>query len=196
VRWLRANAKEFKIDRDRIAAWGFSAGGNLACMLGTTTAGTHPQLEGKGGHPNESSSVNAVICYYGMLDLPELHKASCKPVNPFLQTQIAFDRLAVRTAIESYRPGSPKDAALRYAEASPFTYLTGMSAPSLFIHGDKDTKVPPEQSEAYHKKLVGAGGKSSLHILKGAPHDFVGEYEQEAIKKALPFLDEHLKVKK
>ena len=34
VRWLRANAEKYQIDRDSIGAWGNSAGGHLALMLG------------------------------------------------------------------------------------------------------------------------------------------------------------------
>jgi hypothetical protein len=36
VRWLRANAGVFNIDSDRIAALGYSSGGNRACLLGVT----------------------------------------------------------------------------------------------------------------------------------------------------------------
>ena len=46
VRWLRANAAQYQIDPNHIAALGYSAGGHLACILGTTTA---PELEGNGG---------------------------------------------------------------------------------------------------------------------------------------------------
>ena len=35
VRFLRANAAEYKLNPDKIAAFGQSAGGNLASMLGT-----------------------------------------------------------------------------------------------------------------------------------------------------------------
>ena len=36
VRWLRANAKKYRVRPDRIGVVGFSAGGHLASMLGVT----------------------------------------------------------------------------------------------------------------------------------------------------------------
>ena len=38
VRWLRAHAEQFNLDANRFGAWGPSAGGHLAAMLGTTGA--------------------------------------------------------------------------------------------------------------------------------------------------------------
>ncbi len=46
VRWLRGRASELTIDPDRIAAWGESAGGHLAELLGLTV--DDPALEGDG----------------------------------------------------------------------------------------------------------------------------------------------------
>ena len=40
VRYLRANAAKLGVNPDRFAAWGASAGGNLAAMLGTAAAAT------------------------------------------------------------------------------------------------------------------------------------------------------------
>ena len=51
------------IDRDRFVAWGDSAGGHLASLLGTT--GDEPGE----GPPRESSRVQAVIDWYGRADL-------------------------------------------------------------------------------------------------------------------------------
>jgi len=34
IRWLRAHAREYRLDRDRLIAWGDSAGGHLAALLG------------------------------------------------------------------------------------------------------------------------------------------------------------------
>ena len=47
VRWLRRNAGEYQLDGDRIVAWGASAGGHLAALLGLT--GDVPGLEGSVG---------------------------------------------------------------------------------------------------------------------------------------------------
>src|SRR5712691_3000594 len=55
VRWLRANAKDLKINPERIGALGFSAGAHLACLLGTTDE--RDGLEGDGGNPKQSSRV-------------------------------------------------------------------------------------------------------------------------------------------
>jgi acetyl esterase/lipase len=47
IRWLRAHAEEFGLDPERIGAWGSSAGGHLAALLGTS--GDVPELEGAVG---------------------------------------------------------------------------------------------------------------------------------------------------
>jgi acetyl esterase/lipase len=36
VRWVRANAKQYRLDPDKIATWGGSAGGHLSAMVGTS----------------------------------------------------------------------------------------------------------------------------------------------------------------
>ena len=59
VRFLRANAKEYGIDSDKIGVIGHSAGGHLAALLGTS-AGVK-ELEGDGGNADFSSSVQAAV---------------------------------------------------------------------------------------------------------------------------------------
>jgi acetyl esterase/lipase len=59
VRWLRARAPEINIDSDRIAAWGESAGGHLAALLGLTG----PELDGSVGVLGPSSAVTAVVAW-------------------------------------------------------------------------------------------------------------------------------------
>jgi len=58
VRWLRAHAEEYRVDPERIGAYGHSAGAHLALML--AMAPKSADLEGDGGWDEESSSVNAV----------------------------------------------------------------------------------------------------------------------------------------
>lgn len=56
VRWLRAHAKELRVDPDRIGSYGHSAGAHLSLMLAMVpdSAG----LEGDGGWDDYSSRVN------------------------------------------------------------------------------------------------------------------------------------------
>ena len=57
IRWLRANAKKYNLDPDKIAVWGASAGGHLVAMLGTS--GGVKELEGTlGKHTDQSSRVH------------------------------------------------------------------------------------------------------------------------------------------
>jgi pectinesterase len=59
VRWVRANAKQYGIDPDRIGALGGSAGGHLVEMLGTSHKAA--ELEGDGPNQGVSSRVQAVV---------------------------------------------------------------------------------------------------------------------------------------
>ena len=57
VRWLRTHADELTVDVDRVVAWGESAGGHLAAMLGLT------------GRRESQDDVCAVIDWYGPMHL-------------------------------------------------------------------------------------------------------------------------------
>jgi acetyl esterase/lipase len=69
VRWLRANAKKYNLDPDRIGVMGASAGGHLAALLGTTS--DIKELEGGGGNLDQSSRVQAVIDQFGPIRIPK-----------------------------------------------------------------------------------------------------------------------------
>src|SRR5205085_2993291 len=62
VRWLRANAKKYNIDPERIGVTGGSAGGHLALFLGVTS--DVKEFEGDGGNPTQSSKVACVVNVY------------------------------------------------------------------------------------------------------------------------------------
>ena len=67
VRFLRANAAQYKLNPDKFAAFGASAGGNLAALLGTTCG--VKELEGEDlGNAGVSSCVQAVVDWFGPID--------------------------------------------------------------------------------------------------------------------------------
>ena len=59
VRWLRAHAKEYNINPDKIGAFGHSAGAHLALMLAMSS--DNKSLEGDSGWNDYSSKINAVV---------------------------------------------------------------------------------------------------------------------------------------
>ena len=67
IRWLRAHAKDYRIDPKRVSVAGISAGGQLAELVGTS--GGVDVLEGDiGGNLEVSSRVQAVVGMCGTSD--------------------------------------------------------------------------------------------------------------------------------
>jgi len=62
VRWLRANAKKYKIDKKRIGAMGASAGGHLVALLGSTSGMKEYEV---GENLKQSSDIKVVYDLFG-----------------------------------------------------------------------------------------------------------------------------------
>jgi len=169
IRFLRSQAKEYNLDPHRVGVWGSSAGGHLVALLGTSAA--VKELEGKGGHAEQSSRVQAVCDFCGPADFPKWGDQS-------------------HPAVPKLLGGAVKDKPELAAKASPVTHITKDAPPFLIVHGDKDTTVPLSQSEALHAALMKAGIDSTLHVVKGGGHGFGGA---EIDKMVDDFFDKHLK---
>jgi serine/threonine protein kinase/dienelactone hydrolase len=189
VRWLRQNAGRFEIDPDRFAAMGYSSGGNLACLLGSSSA--KDGLDGVEGDIKEtdpSSRVQAVICCYGLTDLTAAYESCGK---------LKFG-VATRLALSKYLGGVPTDLGVGalYDKASPISYVGEHTCPICLIHGKADEFVPWEQSKSYEHKLTQKGCVVKLLLLDGVGHNFDLEKEKEAFAFALEFLNKHLAKRK
>jgi acetyl esterase/lipase len=157
VRWLRANAAAYDLDGDHIGAWGDSAGGHLAAMLGLTA--NHPELEGDGGTPGVSSTVQAVCDWFGPSDLDGLVK-SC----------VTSDMIDIESVVAQFIGGPPHQHPDKVAAASPLTYVSADAAPFLIMHGDIDRIVPLSQSVQLYEALFAAGANVRLHVVHGSGH--------------------------
>ncbi|MEX2288196.1 MAG: alpha/beta hydrolase [Planctomycetaceae bacterium] len=178
VRWLRANAKMYHIDPNRIGAGGGSAGGHLSLLLGTTDE--KAGLEGSGGHADQSSRVQAVVNYFGPTDLVRAHATSVGGQKYF----------------ETLTGGTPETAAAVYAAASPVTHLSKDDPPMLTLHGSEDKLVPPDQAQLFDAKAKEVGASHTLMILVGQGHGFKGESNDKAYQAMFEFFDRHLKPEK
>jgi acetyl esterase/lipase len=169
VRWLRANAGRYGLDPERFGAWGASAGGHLAALLGTS--GGVAELEGELGNPTRSSRIQAVVDFFGPIDVAGWHRYKGETKANLIGAPIAGNEA-------------------RLAKADPTTYIDAGDPPVLVAHGERDTLVPKAQSELLHAALRGAGVESTLVLVPGAAHS-VQELDLDA--RVLAFLDRHLK---
>jgi acetyl esterase/lipase len=174
VRWLRANAKNYKIDPARIGVTGGSAGGHLAQFLGVTA--DVKQFEGEGGNADQSSRVACVVNYYGPSDFTKSYGRSVDAAE----------------VLPLWLGGNLEQARQKHIVASPLYWVTPNAAPTLCIHGTEDKYVAHEQAVWLIDKLKAAGVEAELLTMKGAGHGFKGKDAEKAEQAMLAFFAMHL----
>jgi alpha-L-fucosidase 2 len=142
VLYVKQNAARFRVDPDRIALIGESAGGQLAAMAAL--------------NPKPGASVRAVVAMYAPTDLVDLAK------NSSLVPEQLRDSLH----------GTPFEnlllAGLRLL--SPLSAVSPGAPPFLLIHGTSDALVPFAQSEAMCARLKSVGSSCELFPVEGGGH--------------------------
>ncbi|NLS97636.1 MAG: alpha/beta hydrolase [Planctomycetaceae bacterium] len=174
IRWVRANAKTYHVNPDRIGVTGGSAGGHLSLLVGLTDPASN--LEGESGNPDQSSRVQAVVNVFGPTDM-----APC------------YEKSSVAWIFRLFMGGTPSEAAERYKAASPLTYVSKDDPPVLTLHGDKDALVPVEQAKTLDEKMKAVGADHTLMVFEGKGHGFGGESGKKAADATWDFFDQHLK---
>ncbi|MCF7849879.1 MAG: alpha/beta hydrolase fold domain-containing protein [Kiritimatiellales bacterium] len=191
IRWIRANAKKYNFDPNRIGISGGSAGGHLVSFLGTTGSTREYDV---GDNLDYSSAVQAVCNWYGPSDLLRMDEMAVPGATMKHSVAGSPESLLVGGTLteEPYKSLVKK--------VNPITYITGDEPPFLHLHGDDDKLVPPGQSEILHAALKKAGVDSTLYIVKGGGHGLRGgsgkDSSENLEKKAAEFLKKHLGVKK
>lgn len=135
VRWVRANAAKYKIDPERVGAFGHSAGAQLAALLGMedTRDNSDPSLA------KYSSRVQAVVDVSGPADFTT-HR---DPEDD--------------TFLSNFFGGDYARHAKTWQDASPAFHVSKNVSPFLIVHGSKDADVPIAQSQELADKLKQAG---------------------------------------
>jgi acetyl esterase/lipase len=188
TRWVRANAANYQFDSQRIAAWGGSAGGYLALMLGIT-AGNLELEDFALGNPDQPSNVQAVVDWFGPTD--------------FLKMDKQLAQSGLDTALAHNDANSPESLLLgqKITEvpdlvriANPETYIRPEMPPFFIQHGDCDDIVPHQQSMNIAAKLSKVLGPEmvTLELLPGVGHGGPDFETDENLQKVFAFLDQTL----
>jgi acetyl esterase len=142
IRYVKSHAAEFRVDPNRIALVGESAGGQLAAMA-TLRGGA-------------DTKVKAVVALYAPTDIASLAKTS------------NYVPSSVRDSVR----GTPWEALLLagLAQLSPINNVRHDMPPFLFIHGTADSMVPFEQSRTMCDRMKAAGADCAVYPVKGGGH--------------------------
>jgi acetyl esterase/lipase len=178
IRLIRARAKEWNLDPDRIAAFGGSAGGHLALLVASTS--NIRSLDGDlGPYVGTSSAVRCVAHFCGPCDLTQPmtnDPAMAKPIADVVAKLLG---------------GEPAELPEVAREASPLTYITPDMPPVITLHGTRDSYVDYKMSQRLDAALRAAGVKSYLVPMVDVDHNFsAGAITLSRVKH---FLDRYLR---
>jgi acetyl esterase/lipase len=161
VRWVRANASRYGIHPDRIAAMGQSAGAHLATML--AVSGGVAELEGDGGHADQSSRIQAAVSLAGVFNfISRLKDGGQQPPGKLLETK--------RRTNGEWVGEQFSETSAAWRQASPITHLSADDAPVLLVHCRADGTVPFAQSEEMYAAMHPLSPATRLVIYDGGGH--------------------------
>lgn len=160
VSFVRQHAKEYKVNRARIALMGESAGGHLVNLVGARNA----------------AGVAAVVSFYGPIDMVVWAERFRDMPLPVAVTSFFGIKELDDAGLEKIR------------QTSPAIYLNSKTPPFLFIHGTKDEAVDYTQSTLGMKLLKNNGTPCELITVTDGIHGVINwEKEQrfQSYKKPL-----------
>lgn len=146
IRIIRANAKEWEVDVDKIAVLGFSAGGHLAASCGTGYK--EIPIEKVDAIDEQPSNPNAMILCYPVIDICDTFGHRGSGDNLFGTTEIT--------------PG--KNAWCCQHK------VTDDTPPAFLWHTAEDRGVPVENSISFAKAMWEKNRKCELHVFPEGHH--------------------------
>ena len=164
VQWAKSRAAEFKVDANRIALFGRSAGAHLA-LLAAYSAGDERLPSTCSENKTDSDKVRAVVSFYAPTDLLWAYD------NP------ANDRVIDGPAtLRRFLGGSPHESAgmrERFILASPALQISSAATPpTLLVHGGHDQLVRPENMNRLAVRLTETAVQHKTVDLPYAQHGF------------------------
>ena len=147
IRLVRAKAKDYGIDPNRVGIMGFSAGGHLA-----STAATHFDTGSKDR------------------DATEVQRTSCRPDFAILAYPvISFEDAVTHKGSRNNLIGANPDAKLIELYSNE-KQVTKDTPPVFIFHTSADTAVFPENATRFYLACKKAGVPVELHIYEKGKH--------------------------
>ncbi len=180
-KFVRENTDRYGFDGDRIAAFGASAGGHLAAMMGIAFS-DDPTLQ-----------IHAVVDWFGPIHFEHMDKDIALTGVERESPPNGAARSPESDLIGAVVGETP---ALAY-QASPLAYLqkANSAAPFLIMHGDSDPLIGAPQSARLHEALNKKFGPDATdcQLLKDSGHGG-GEFESRwAADRVIAFLKRKLR---
>lgn len=192
IKFLRANAGQYKLNPDKIAVWGGSAGGNLSSLIGTS-GGVKDLTDDSLANSEQNDIVQAVVDLYG----PIYFSTMDAEFSALGQTPAMGNTNTEKSAETGYlgKTIGTSEAEELVKKASPQTYISNTTPPFFIQHGTADRNIPITQSVNFAEKLKSVIGvdKVVFERLEGAGHGGSQFETSENLEKIFAFLDKYLK---
>ncbi len=156
---IRAHAKEWCVDEDKISIIGFSAGAHLCGMLATTWK--EPLLSEYFHEKPETFKPLSAMCIYGLFDYVYQNAHNKAHPNP-----------AFPMDLNSHVFGCSEPDEEAEKKFSPYYHVSGDTCPMFLAAAIDDGMVPSIQSVRMAEKLHETGVPYELHMFQFGDHGF------------------------
>lgn len=173
IKYIKANAKKFNVNPDKVAVLGCSSGGQMAALIGTTN--NNLEFESPSGI-NENASVQAIIDLDGILAFKHPESEEGKVASLWLG-------------------GSFDEKPEIWKQASALNHVSASTPPILFINSDM-TRFHAGRTDVI-SKLNSYKIYSEVKNISNSSHSFwfFNPWFQPMVKYTVDFLDKIFKNK-
>ena len=173
IKYIKANAKKFNVNPDKVAILGCSSGGQMAALIGTTNNNLDYE---SASVINENASVQAIIDLDGVLAFKHPESEEGKAASLWLG-------------------GSYEEKPEIWNQASALNQVSASTPPILFINSDM-TRFHAGRTDMI-SKLNNYQIYSEVKSIPNSPHSFwfFNPWFQPMVKYTVDFLDKIFKNK-
>ena len=171
IKYIKANAKKFNVNPDKVAILGCSSGGQMAALIGTTNNNLGYE---SASVINENASVQAIIDLDGILAFKHPESEEGKAASLWLG-------------------GSYEEKPEIWKQASALNHVSASTPPILFINSDM-TRFHAGRTDMI-SKLNSYNIYSEVKYIPNSPHSFwfFNPWFQPMVKYTVEFLDKIFK---